>query len=79
MSRQSALRASVYCMLTSEHTLSLYTKTNTHLHAKQRAGEGMESDSSIETGANHEEICQASMRNARNYAPALTQAALALV
>lgn len=55
---KSAPRASAYCVLTSEHTLPFCTKTNAHLHAKGRAGEEMESDSSMETGANHEEICQ---------------------
>lgn len=45
-------------MLTTEHTLPLSTKTNAHLHAKKRAGEEIESDSSTETGGNHEETCQ---------------------
>lgn len=58
MSHQSAPRASAYCMLTSEHTLPFYTKTNVHMHAQKRAGEEIESDSSMETGANHEETCQ---------------------
>lgn len=58
MSRQIAPRAAAYCMLTSEHTLPFNTKTNAHLHAKKRAGKEMESDSSKETGANHEETCQ---------------------
>lgn len=58
MSRQSVPQAPAYCMLTSQHTLLCYTKTNAHLHAQKRAGEEMESDGWIETGANHEETCQ---------------------
>ena len=58
MSRHIAPRPSAYRVLTSEHTLPFYTETNAHLHSGERAGGEMESDSSIETAANHEETCQ---------------------
>lgn len=79
MSRQSAPRASAHCMLTSEHMLPFYIETNAHLHAQKRAGEEMESDSSTETGANHEETCQQVGGMFEKCAAALTQVSLALV